>query len=201
VAPTVDSQSGRPLDFTETPLTDSLSIWRDSIRAGADIGPLAAYMVSGHFSALLERFSDRWKTDATLTALANGFRTEQRVEREKWLTMWEKTSVNTATRAAADGAVARLQMFDWISLWLCCAERSQAEDFAPPDGPAFIIEPAGSSYELEVSPWPFCQSSLELEVLGRSVAVTHYANPSDLVTAPAEAVTLKWLLRAAARLV
>jgi hypothetical protein len=195
VAPKVDGQTGRPLDFTETPLTDSLSIWRDSIRAGADIGPLAAYMVSGHFAALLERFSARWTSDATLAALANDFLVEQHDERERWLAMWQKTSGGIATSAEADRAVGWLQMFDFVSLWLCCAERSEPEQFAPPVGPRLTMRPAHGVYDLEVSPWPFCRPALELEALGRSVPVARYANPSDLVTAPAEAVTLHWLLR------
>ncbi|MGH7139967.1 MAG: DUF3891 family protein, partial [Pirellulales bacterium] len=92
VAPKVDLQTGRPLDFTETPLTDSLAIWRESIRRAGDIGPLAAYMVSGHFSALLERFSSRWKSDASLQLLAQQFLTDERADRQRALARWQTST-------------------------------------------------------------------------------------------------------------
>jgi hypothetical protein len=194
VAPKVDPHTGRPLDFTEMPLTDSLAIWRESIGRAADLGPLAAYMVSGHFSALLERFPDRWKSEATLQSLATGFLDEQRAERAHWLTAYQKVSGQQGDRATAEG-VAWLQMFDAISLWLCCGERSQSEPFSMPDGASLTFRPVNGSYDLEVTPWPYREATLKLEVVGRSVPAMHYANPSDLVTAAAAAKTLKWVLK------
>ena len=187
VAPKVDLQTGRPLDFTEMPLTDSLAIWRDSIGAAANLGSLAGYMVSGHFSALLERFSGRWKSDRTLTALAQSFLSEQRDERQKWLAHLDGE--------VADRAVGWLQMFDAISLWFCCAGRDQPERFATADGGLVTMRPARGPDEMELSPWPCRTATLELEVLGRSIAAERYAHPSDVVTAPAQPVTLRWFLR------
>jgi hypothetical protein len=204
VAPKVDAQTGRPLDFTETPLTDSLAIWRDSIRSGAEVGPLAGYMVSGHFSALLERFSGRWKSDPTLTTLAQGFLGEERDERRKWLAMWQKVTAGGTARAgatqeAADRAVGWLQMFDAMSLWFCCAKRDQPERFAMPDGAEVTLRPVSGPYEIEVSPWPCRVAALELEAVGRSIRAQRYASPSDVVTAPAQGVTLRWFLRPGGR--
>lgn len=195
VAPKVDAETGRPLDFTETPLTDSLAIWRESIRRAANIGPLAVYMVSGHFSALLERFNARWKASAPLERLAHDFLSEQSDERQHALAQWAKGAAG-ADDAAADRAVSWLQTFDALSLWLCVAERRESEEFHPPGGPELLLRPAGSASTIEVSPWPFRESVLELEVIGRSIAANRYANPSDLVTAPAEPITLKWSFRA-----
>jgi hypothetical protein len=195
VSPKVDAETGRPLDFTETPLTDSLAIWRESIRAGADIGPLAGYMVSGHFSTLLERFSHCWKSDSYLTALARGFLFEQQSLRDKWLTMWQKVAGCAVDQIQANQAVAWLQMFDFASLWLCCGARDQAEQFAPPCGPPLSIRPVNGPYDMVASPWPFTIGQLEVEVVGRSIPAMQYANPSDLVTASAEAVSLRWTLR------
>src|SRR6185437_2229666 len=161
----------------------------------ADLGPLAAYMVSGHFSALLDRFSSHWKNDETLKSLVAGFLAEQRDQREQWLVSCQKTLGERGDRAAVDRAVGWLQMFDWMSLWLCCAERSDSEPFSAPDGTTLTFRPAGGPYEVEVAPWPFRAAALTLEVVGRSVPATRYANPSDLVTAAAEAKTLKWVLR------
>jgi hypothetical protein len=195
VAPKVDAHAGHPLDFIETPLTDSLAIWRDSIQSGASIGPLAAYMVSGHFSSLLERFSHRWESDRALTALAHGFLSEQQEERQKWLAMWQKTGDGDA-RDTADRAVAWLQMFDAVSLWLCCAERHQPERFATPVGGQVTMRPLGGPYEIEVSPWPCRAAGVEFEALGRSIAAQPYTSPADVVTAPAQPVTLRWFFKA-----
>lgn len=195
VAPKVSPETGRPLDFTETPLTDSLAIWRESIRRAASIGPLATYMVSGHFSALLERFPARWKGDGVLEPLARRFLSEQSEERQFALAKWMKPVAETATPATAERAVAWLQLFDVMSLWLCVAERRESEVFHPPDGPDLTLRPAQGAYDIHVSPWPFRGLVLDLEVVGRLVAANHYANSSDLVTAPAEPITLKWSLR------
>jgi hypothetical protein len=195
VSPKVDPQSGRPLDFTETPLRDSLAIWRESITRAEHYGPLAASMVSGHFSALLERFSSRWKSDAALERLAHDFLSEQRKARDHLLDKWQHRSAREAGRALADHAVAWLQMFDAISLWLCCAERTAGEQFNPPDSAGLLMRPNSGPYEIEVSPWPFRGETLDLKAIGRSIAAMRYANSSDLVTAPAEPLTLTWSLR------
>ncbi|HET6880029.1 MAG TPA: DUF3891 family protein [Pirellulales bacterium] len=197
VSPKVDPKSGRPLDFTETPLPDSLAIWRESIARAEQFGPLAAYMVSGHFSALLERFNSRWKSDSTLERLAQGFLQEQRSDRERFLDKWRHHDNQEEGQVAAERAVAWLQTFDALSLWLCCAERSEAETFHPPDTESVTFSPNGGPYALEVSPWPFGGQSLEVEAVGRSIIAQRYANSSDLVTSPAEPVTLRWSLRPA----
>ncbi|OYV92703.1 MAG: hypothetical protein B7Z73_04620 [Planctomycetia bacterium 21-64-5] len=155
---------------------------------------MAGSIVSGHFARLRERFSGRWKSDATATALANDFLAEQQAEREKWLTMWQKTAGDAADRAAADRAVSWLQMFDAMSLWLCCAERRGPQEFAPPGGPALTLQPTTGPYSISVSPWPFLAGELEVAALGRAIAVRPYADPSDVVTAAAQPVTLKWSL-------
>lgn len=195
VAPKVSAETGRPLDFMETPLTDSLAIWRESIRRAANIGPLATYMISGHFSALLERFPTRWQSDATLEPLAHNFLSEQSDERQSALAKWTKSSAGAAGPAAAERAVAWLQMFDLLSLWLCVAERNEKEVFHTPDGKELALSPARGAYDVQVSPWPFREQVLNLEVVGRSVAADRYANSSDLVTAPTEPITLQWSLR------
>ena len=51
--PGIDPEHHRPLSFTETPLDDSLAIWSESVHRAEKIGPLAAWMVAGHFAALL----------------------------------------------------------------------------------------------------------------------------------------------------
>ncbi len=194
VAPKVDAQSGSPLDFTEMPMADSLAIWRESIASAEKIGPLPAYMVSGHFSALLRRFSSRWQSDAAASTLAQGFLDQQAERQAHWLDLRCAGRDREACRGEADRAVAWLQMFDALSLWFCCAARSEPETVEPPGGPTLTLRPTASACQLVVSPWPFAVSRLELTAVGRAIAVAHYANPSDLATAAAEPVVLRWEL-------
>ncbi|HEX7448673.1 MAG TPA: DUF3891 family protein [Pirellulales bacterium] len=194
VAPKVDAQSGRPLDFTEMPMADSLAIWRESIAAAEKVGPLPGYMVSGHFCALLRRFASRWQSDEAAATLAQGFLDQQAERQAHWLDLRSGGRDREACRAEADRALAWLQMFDALSLWFCCAPRSVPETVEPPGGPALTFRPMASAYQVEVSPWPFVDSRLELSAVGRAIAVAHYANPSDLATAAAQPVTLRWEL-------
>lgn len=190
VTPKVDAETGRPLDFLETPLTDSLAIWRDSIEAAATkAGPLAGYMVSGHFSVLLRRGSERWKNHPVTAELADDFFRQQGERQTAWL------AAAHVDRASAERAVAWLQLFDAISLWLCCAERRASESFDTPTERSVAFRPEQvDAYDLRVSPWPFEPPRLELSVVGRAVPAVRYANPSDLATAAATPITLRWVL-------
>lgn len=194
VAPKVDPQSGSPLDFTEMPLADSLAIWRESIAVAEKIGPLAAYMVSGHFSALLRRFSSRWHSDPASAALARGFLDQQTERQAHWLDLRFAGRASDARRGDAERAVAWLQMFDALSLWFCCAARSEPEIADPPGGPKLTLQPTKDPYHITVLPWPFVEPRVELTAVGRAIAIAHYANPSDLATAAAQPVTLRWEL-------
>lgn len=194
VAPKVDPQSGSPLDFTEMPLAESLAIWRESIAAAEKIGPLAAYMVSGHFSALLRRFSSRWHSDPASAALAHGFLDQQTERQAHWLGLRFGGRARDARHRDANRAVAWLQMFDALSLWFCCAARTEPEIADPPGGPKLTLQPTDDAYHITVSPWPFVEPRVELTAVGRAIAIAHYANPSDLATAAAQPVTLRWVL-------
>src|SRR5262245_46165901 len=52
-APEIDTKTGRPREFTEMPLAQSLEIWSQSIDKSTVLGDLAPYMISGHFCALM----------------------------------------------------------------------------------------------------------------------------------------------------
>lgn len=190
VAPKVDPQTGRPLDFLETPLTDSLAIWRDSIDAAAHkAGPLAGYMVSGHFSALLRRSAARWKNQPVNATLADDFFCQQGEQQSAWL------AAARIDRSSAERAVVWLQLFDAISLWLCCAERREPESFETPVQRSVAFQPGSAdAYSLRVSSWPFEPPRLELTAVGRAVPAVKYANPSEVATAAATPITLRWVL-------
>ena len=53
LAPRIDPSTGRPRDFTEMPIGDSLVIWRTSIERAVEMSDLGGFAVAGHFRALL----------------------------------------------------------------------------------------------------------------------------------------------------
>jgi hypothetical protein len=100
--PDVDAESGRPLDFTEMPLADSLAIWRSSIETAAAHGDLGPYMVSGHFCTLLRRaVAARQKAAARWKEMAGGFLEEQESRQASWLAAWVAVDPKRS-KAAAD---------------------------------------------------------------------------------------------------
>ena len=126
-APGIDSELGRPLNFTEMPLSDSLLIWQRSIDAAYGYGDLAGYVVSGHFSALL-RHSNHWHKIGTHPHVdAAEFLERQDTFRSHALARWEARHPTANASAVAERGLKWLQFFDALSLWFCTAERVRPE--------------------------------------------------------------------------
>jgi hypothetical protein len=194
-APKVHPASCQPLDFTEMPLEDSLRIWRDSIGSAATVGYLAGYVVSGHFATLLRRFSGRWvQGSGDQRQLAEEFLGEQDRLQAEWLAAWQSQNPISNTHTAAQQALAYLQFFDTLSLWLCCAERAEPAIFIPPGGPELTLTPRDAQ-TIELSPWPFGIAELDLEVPGRSLPARRYADTAALAAVSWQAISVTWNLR------
>jgi hypothetical protein len=192
-SPQVDPQTGRPLEFTEMPLADSLGIWRGSILAVCRFGDLAPWLVAGHFSALL-RSSANWRNaEGEQARIANEFLQEQDMRRSEWLTKWLAADPRRHTRELADEGLRCLQFFDALSLWLCCAERWLPHTFEPPSGPPITIRPV-NAVRFAAEPWPFTTSKLELAVCGRSVAAVTYRTADEFAAADSRQVELRWIV-------
>jgi len=87
----VDRRSGRPLQFIEMPLTETIDIWTRSIELAREIGPLAAFIVAGHFVHLM-RTSSAWHADpAGEGALARHWVAEFQSRQIDWLADWQAT--------------------------------------------------------------------------------------------------------------
>ena len=187
----IDPESGRPLNFTEMPLVESLAIWRDSIASAGQHGDLAAHVVSAHFCSLLRRFSSRWQSDPAQTAIATEFLTSQEQFQAERLRACRVRSNEAEAAAVAKMALAVLQTFDSLSLWLCCSEQPDAETFELPGAQPATVK-MGSPLEVEVSPWPFRGERAEFEVVGRAVPAIRYESPAELAVAPSRQMQLKW---------
>ncbi|HUY92506.1 MAG TPA: DUF3891 family protein [Pirellulales bacterium] len=189
----VDPESGRPLSFTEMPLAESLAIWRASIASAGRHGDLAGHVVSAHFCSLLQRFSSNWRNDPAKAAIAGEFLACQQGYQAECLKTWSRRANVSDAPAIAGAALKVLQVFDALSLWLCCSEHPLPETFELPGGSATTIRSVAPS-EAEISPWPFAMPRLEIEVAGRSVPAIRYRSRADLAVSPATQAKLKWVL-------
>jgi len=192
-SPGVDTQ-GRPVNFDEMPPAEAIDIWRRSIARCADFDATAGYIVAGHFSALLQRFNS-WKWGLPdVRTVAETFLADCRQEMDRWLANWP--SRPAAAQASADHAVAVLQLFDALSLWLCCQGRTESAKFLFPGAGRFELMPDGDG-EFLISPWPLRIPELRLSVPAHRVAARSYVDREDLCSATGIIVTIDWRLRPA----
>ncbi len=193
-SPDVDRARGWPRSFTEMELADSLPIWTGSIELAAAAGPLQAYVVAGHFCALLERVVG-WRRGAAgsqqMQHDAHPFLGRYQGLMANWLRDWQAADPAVNTRACADLALRQLQFFDALSLWFCCAPATEPEGVETPGGPVLTLKPADPEH-IQWAPWPLSLPRLNLEIPGRAVAVGHYSNRAELAAAPSQPVLLRW---------
>lgn len=162
-APRVDPATGRPLQFIEMPLDQALIIWQRSIDVCAAIGPLAGWLVAGHFSALL-RHSNAWqRTDHPQSAVAAEFLSRQDRMRIQAFRTWQHLDPRRNALAVAEQCLRWLQFFDAFSLWLCCAERRSDDRLTGVDPAEMTLRPQ-SDGSIHVSPWPFRVAKISLTI-------------------------------------
>src|SRR5205085_8449357 len=116
-SPGIDAD-GRPINFDEMPTAQSTEIWRRSIKSCAQFDLAAGYVVAGHFTALLERFNAWRRGSDEAQNAAQAFLADCQRQMDRWLADWPGRPA--AAQASADHAVSVLQLFDALSLWLCC---------------------------------------------------------------------------------
>jgi len=111
--PKLNPETGAPFSFLEMPLPVALAIWDHSIAAVARFGPLASYIVAGHFYKLLSE-----STQAN-DPLAVAWLTATRKLRTVWLDNWVRADP-AHTLDYSKRAQHMLMLADLFSLWLCC---------------------------------------------------------------------------------
>jgi hypothetical protein len=196
-SPRLDVDSGKPLSFMELDAAEAIPIWNRSIDAAATYGPLATWMVAGHFSRLTRKYSDATRTDPQAIQWYDGM--QQR--RAQWLTQWQADEPATRTAALAEEALQWLWSFDEVSLWFCCTcpaagQRPQARSEPP-------AKPAGQGTPIEMqlaasgnglagaTPWLFDSPGIDIEASARVVPAQRYKNVEALFAAAAPH-TLRW---------
>lgn len=199
--PGVDPKLGRPTNFDEMRLADSLAIWTRSIVEASARGPLIGYFVAGHFTRLLRRF-DSWRKDPALERLAREFFARQDFAMDCWhQEEAEPVSPDSARELTQrdQRGVSYLQLFDAISLWLCCAQRHEPWRAELAGGEHWTFSPAGGEaherQQVRIEPWPLDEPEFELAVRGRVVLQARYESTDQLLAATiADDVPLGWRL-------
>lgn len=211
LSPQIDPKLGRPLTYRgEVALDETLRIWGDSIASAYQFGPLAGFMVARHFMCLLNGSEQRSDVAARSWLRA----TEQSCGHR--LDEWKSIS-SLYTSEVAERAVAHLQLYDRLSLWLCCdcpigleMKVGGSEPFVLQShnvalGP-FRFTPLttvkatmnfGSYTSLgkspvSVEPWPFGADIVGLEVTGVLVPKLAFHEPWHEVVAAGRHTTIGW---------
>jgi hypothetical protein len=192
------------------PVPAALVIWDHSIAAAGEYGPLAAYIVAGHFYNLLNN------SENSQDPLAVAWLTAKRKHRTGWLDEWVRADP-TRTLEYAKRAQQMLLVADLFSLWLCCdcpgdgaEEISLSQSTMKLQTGALLgefqftvkefatVESADGGriarldWTVAVRPYP-CTSPLSLSAECIAAPVQHYATWQDLEAA-SWPVKLRWRL-------
>jgi hypothetical protein len=198
--PRLDPQTGRPRDFLEMRMRDSTAIWTRSIAELRENGfPLPAYAVSSHFCFLAERAQDRDRDpdDQQTAAL---FLAEQRALHAALEADADSAGTGDDFRAFGELGYRTVQFFDRLSLWLCCAERSQPQSLAVPTGGTVTLIPSPDNpREISIEPTPLGAAAIKLETFVKRLPAREYMSQAELEsvfsTAPPE--RLNWIVGSA----
>jgi hypothetical protein len=207
----INPEVGGPYSFLEMPLAEALPIWDGSIESARRFGPLAGFIVAGHFYNLLSE-SDHAKESAAVAWLA-----AKRKVRTAWLDEWARADPSH-TLEEAKRAQQQLLLADLFSLWLCCDAPVAGE-------PSTLLEQSSMKLRTEtllsrfkcttigfgrrhptlenpleamawiigVEPYPFRTAPLSMAISGQLVPVARYQSWADVQSA-ARTVEIRWRL-------
>lgn len=190
-APTVDSR-GRPRNFMDMPMPVATHLWTTSVEIAARQSPWCGLWVSRHFCHLGELALHHRQTVSDCDS-AQRFQEQQAALQQQWR---QVTGVEVDGRSTIEIAgFHSLQFFDRMSLWLCCAERSQPQEFDDPSGEKTRWIPV-SPTEIRVESAAFTVNELRLAAPVIVVPQRPYASDAELHDAMAagQRGTLNWTL-------
>jgi hypothetical protein len=210
-APKLNPEIGGPYSFLEMPLAESLVIWDASIAAARKFGPLAGFIVAGHFYNLLSD-SENAQQPAGIAWLA-----AKRKSRTVWLDEWVRENPSH-TIEGAKRAQHTLLTADLFSLWLCCDAPIAGDDTGLLEQSpmrvrlqqllgqvrfslvgfgrrhATLENPMEAlAWVIAVEPYPFQTSHLSLSITAVSAPVARYTTWYELMAA-SQPIELRWRL-------
>ena len=194
LAPRIDPSTGRPRDFTEMPMREATVIWTRSI-ADCCKQPFCSLWVSRHFCHLAEQARESRGDKPDEVAAIDRFLQQQRsVQACEEQALAPRFGPGEFVPLADEG-FRFLQFFDRLSLWLCCAPRTQPEEFLVPRFGSIRFVP-DTPRLLRAEPFPLSVDSLELRVPAKRIAAQRLADDAELRAALSHARTeeLRWTI-------
>jgi hypothetical protein len=193
-APRVNPASQRPYQFTEMPVHEHLTFYRQGVERVVARDRYAGLLVNMHCVGL---YNQRYGVDASLPMKTHGtaeqavideFRTALEAQQKS---LWAELARTCPDPAARDesrlwGNYKLLQIFDRLSLYLCMPPY-QARTLGPAPVNATGVEtelafrPAAEN-AVVVAPYPFGESPLWLTVAVRFIPDRPYTSGEDLRT-------------------
>jgi hypothetical protein len=192
-------------------VAESIAVWDSSIASAHNIGPLAGYIVAGHFYNLLAN-SDHAQAPPAIAWL-----TAKRKVRTAWLDEWIRAD-RSHTLEQAKAAQQMLLTADLFSLWLCCDCPMDAAGTSILGGsamklrtdslleqfrflsPECTVFESGSRHRVEelswivpVDPFPFRDSPLPLRAKAVAVPISRYGSFREMLSVSWD-VELDWQL-------
>lgn len=191
--PRVDAITGQPRNFTEMPMQEATAIWSRSIAGCARGSLLGGIWTSLHFCWLGERANT---ADAQEAGIVQRFLADQAKQRAVWRDSLEAEMPDEELDRLIDQGLGYLQLFDSISLWLCCSPATASWMIALPNGDTLTFEPRTLSV-VQVKPYPFTLAEVRLSAPARRIAARPYGSDRELQSALRDAPEdqLQWTLQ------
>ncbi|MGE3316301.1 MAG: DUF3891 family protein [Planctomycetaceae bacterium] len=196
-SPHIDPATGTPREFLEMPMVEATAIWNRSI-AKCGKHPFGKLWVSRHFQHLTRlALESREDNNEDVAALEHFLEVQQAVEQDERAAGAALSFVGDKYDQLAERGFRYVQMFDRMSLWLCCAERSKPQDFAVPHFGIVQLTPQSNCSTIVGAPGPLSVDSLLLSTPARRIPARRYMSDDEyrrtLASAPVE--QLQWELR------
>lgn len=194
-APEIDPDTGVPRSFTEMPMAVSTAIWTASILACAQDSPWGGLWVSRHFCWLAEQAQQNRRDDPGELAPIAAFLGEQADRQQAWKAEAARTVGPTDCDRLIETGFRYVQLFDRLSLWLCCARRSQSSEMQLPDGRPLQLIPQ-SDETIVLRPFPLTVERLQLTTVAQRLPAQPLASNAEFQEQLAAANTqmLQWVL-------
>jgi len=191
-APRVDPAGGIPRDFTEMPMEDATAIWSESIACCARV-PFGDVWVSRHFCHLAQAARESRQDRAADVAAIDRFLAEQQALQANAARKGESLRGNESFEQLADEGYRWVQLFDHLSLYLCCAPRTKALALSIDDRCSIRCVPQGA-WSIGIEPYPLSVERLELSVAARRIPARKLRGDDELLRALAAAPVeeLRW---------
>ena len=92
-----------------------------------------------------------------------------------------------------DRALAYLQFFDALSLWLCAAQRFEPQSMQSPEGYYLSLQPMAEN-RFSIEPWPMSVDRLRATVRARRLPAGRYLSRVELAATGGEETQLDFEL-------